>query len=84
MTDTKHPTKSKQLVKEDLVYFRFGQRGNGPELQEKVRAITAAKGATMASVIRDLIGRGLADYEAEKAILAAHKQGSAAAVGVGR
>lgn len=67
---------------EDLVYFRFGKGGAG-NLQ-KVRAIADAKGCTMVNVIRDLIGRGIADYEAEQAIIAAHKNAgpvSAAAVG---
>ena len=60
---------------EDLVYFRFGKGGDG-NLQ-KVRAIAETKGCTMASVIRELISRGLADLESEQAIIAAHKGGGA-------
>ncbi len=58
---------------EDLVYFRFGKAGTSNLL--KVRAIADSKGCTMANVIRDLIGRGIADYETEQAIIAAHKGG---------
>lgn len=65
---------------EDLVYFRFGKAGAG-NLQ-KVRAISEKKGCTMANVIRDLIGRGLADYETEQAIIAAHKSATVASAAV--
>lgn len=62
---------------EDLVYFRFGKGGEG-NLQ-KVRALAETKGCTMASVIREMIGRGLVSYEEEQAIIAAHKGGGASA-----
>ena len=62
---------------EDLVYFRFGKGGDG-NLQ-KVRALAESKGCTMASVIREMIGRGLVSYEEEQAIIAAHKGGGASA-----
>lgn len=62
---------------EDLVYFRFGKGGEG-NLQ-KVRSLAESKGCTMASVIRELITRGLADLETEQAIIAAHKGGGASA-----
>lgn len=80
MTDTKHP-QNKKTNPDDLVYFRFGK--SGAVNLEKVRAISAAKGCTMANVIRDLITRGLDDYETEKAILAAHKGNNQAAMGAG-
>ena len=66
---------------EDLVYFRFGKAGDG-NLQ-KVRAIADTKGCTMASVIRELISRGLADLEMEQAILAAHRHGGAVSSSAG-
>lgn len=62
---------------DDLVYFRFGKGGAG-NLQ-KVRVLSETKGCTMASVIRDLIGRGLSNLEEEQAIIAAHKGGGASA-----
>ena len=56
---------------EDLVYFRFGKQG--AENHRKVREIVAARGgsSSIAGVIRELIGRGLADLETEQAIIAA-------------
>ena len=66
-------TTARQVVTrpDDLVYFRFGK--GGARNMKKVRDIADTKGCTMANVIRELIGRGLADLEAEQAILAAHK-----------
>lgn len=63
----------------DLVYFRFGKQG--VENHRKVREIVAARGgsSSIAGVIRELIGRGLADLETEQAIIAAHKGGGASA-----
>lgn len=69
---------------EDLIYFRFGKQGT--ENHRKVREIVAARGgsSSIAGVIRELIGRGLADLEMEQAIIAAHKGGGAlAAVNAG-
>ena len=64
---------------EDLVYFRFGKQG--AENHRKVREIVAARSgsSSIAGVIRELIGRGLADLETEQAIIAAHKGGGASA-----
>lgn len=64
---------------DDLVYFRFGKQGT--ENHRKVREIVAARGgsSSIAGVIRELIGRGLADLETEQAIIAAHKGGGASA-----
>lgn len=64
---------------DDLVYFRFGKQG--VENHRKVREIVAARGgsSSIAGVIRELIGRGLADLETEQAIIAAHKGGGASA-----
>lgn len=79
---TQTTTKVGNARYDDLVYFRFGKGGAG-NLQ-KVRAIADAKGCTMANVIRNLIGRGLADLETEQAIIAAHKNaGAAPAAAVG-
>lgn len=79
---TQHTTqtsaKASNARYDDLVYFRFGKGGAG-NLQ-KVRAHAEAKGCTVASVIRDLIGRGLANLEEEQAIIAAHKSAGAASV----
>ena len=69
---------------DDLVYFRFGKQG--AENHRKVREIAAARGGStsIAGVIRELIGRGLADLEMEQAIIAAHKGGvTSAAVNAG-
>lgn len=77
MTDTKHP-QNKKANQDDLVYFRFGK--SGAANHEKVRAISQFKGCTMANVMREMIGRGLADWEAEQAVIAAHKKGGTVAV----
>ena len=66
---------------EDLVYFRFGKSGD--RNLQKVRALAESKGCTMASVIRELITRGLADLEMEQAILAAHRHGGTVSSSVG-
>ena len=60
------------------MYFRFGK--SGAEHLEKVREISQSKRCTMANVMREMIGRGLADWEAEQAVIAAHKKGAAVAV----
>lgn len=62
---------------DDLVYFRFGKQG--AENHRKVREIVVARGgsSSIAGVIRELIGRGLADLEKEQAIIAAYKGGGA-------
>lgn len=64
---------------DDLVYFRFGKQG--AENHRKVREIVVARGggSSIAGVIRELIGRGLADLEKEQAIIAAYKSGGASA-----
>ena len=78
MRSHQQPSASTKTAKDevdDLVYFRFGK--NGADEHQKVRAISGARGCTMASVIRGLIKRGLADLEMEQAILAAHKSAGA-------
>ena len=77
MTDTKHP-QNKKANQGDTVYFRFGK--SGAANLEKVREMTESKRCTMANVMREMIGRGLADWEAEQAVIAAHKKGGAVAV----
>ncbi|KGH12162.1 hypothetical protein P608_11410 [Comamonas thiooxydans] len=75
------PVNAKQAAPkpDDLVYFRFGKQG--AENHRKVREIVVARGgsSSIAGVIRELIGRGLADLEKEQAIIAAYKGGGASA-----
>ena len=79
MTKPEDATQQAASKPDDLVYFRFGKQG--AENHRKVREIVAARGgsSSIAGVIRELIGRGLADLETEQAIIAAHKGGGASA-----
>ena len=66
---------------EDLVYFRFGK--GAEEEHKRVRAIAQERDYPMVTVIRDLIKRGLRDYDTEQAIIAAYRGGDASAVNAG-
>ena len=81
-TPTQNQTEDGQKTKpEDLVYFRFGK--GAEEEHKRVRAIANERDYPMVTVMRDLIKRGLRDYDTEQAIIAAHRGGDAMAVSAG-